>query len=322
MKRAVITGPTGAIGRALINECIKDGYEVLAITHRLSQRSADMEGIPHCTVLRLDESEYGRAIDEMEKQGIDWPVPNAGTGSANKKKEGGLFFHLAWVASFGDQRNNLVLQMGNVQAAMDAVILAGKLGCEAFIGIGSQAEYGRIRECLRPNTPTEPENGYGSAKLCAGQMTRFLCQEQGIRHIWDRVLSVYGPYDRKETLISTAITQMVNNEDTEFSPCRQVWDYLYSEDAARAILLSGEEGLDGKIYVVGSGVGMPLMWYLQRIAEITGYRKEIGFGKRPYNQKQVMHLVADITELKRDTGFMPETSFEDGVRKILTGRLD
>lgn len=304
MKRVVITGPTGAIGRALISESIKNGYEVLAMVHKTSYRADELEKIPNCRVLRIDLTEYGTAVKKMEQQGI----PTEGYT---------MFFHLAWAASFGEERNNILLQMQNVQAAMDAVLLAKKLGCEAFIGIGSQAEYGRIREVLRPHTPTEPENGYGSAKLCAGQMTRFLAEEQGIRHIWDRVLSVFGPYDRPETLISTAITKMSRNEETEFSPCEQIWDYIYSEDAARAILLSGEKGKDGKTYVIGGGVGMPLRWYIERIAEITGYQKEIGFGKRPYNDKQVMHLTADITELKKDTGFLPEVSFEEGIRRIL-----
>ena len=304
MKRIVITGPTGAIGRALISESIKNGYEVLAMVHKASRRADELEKIPNCRVLRIDLTEYGTAFEKMKQQGI----PTEGYT---------MFFHLAWAASFGEERNNILLQMQNVQASMDAVLLAKKLGCEAFIGIGSQAEYGRIREVLRPHTPTEPENGYGSAKLCAGQMTRFLCEEQGIRHVWDRVLSVFGPYDRPETLISTAVRKMAGNEETEFSPCEQIWDYIYSEDAARAILLSGEKGMDGKIYVIGGGVGMPLRWYIERIAEITGYQKEIGFGKRPYNKKQVMHLTADISELKRDTGFSPEISFEEGIRRTL-----
>ena len=55
---------------------------------------------------------------------------------------------------------------------MDAVNLAHRLGCEFFIGAGSQAEYGRVEGKLNAQVPTNPENGYGMAKLCAGQMSR------------------------------------------------------------------------------------------------------------------------------------------------------
>ena len=139
-----------------------------------------------------------------------------------------------------------------------------------------------------------------------------------MRHIWARILSVYGPYDRAETMISTAVSRMMRNEETEFSPCEQIWDYLYSEDAARALLLAGEKGISGKTYVVGSGEAHPLRWYIEKIAEITGYTKEIGFGKRPYNDKQVMHLVADISELTEDTGFRPMVDFETGIRNMIS----
>ncbi len=60
----------------------------------------------------------------------------------------------------------------------------------AFIGAGSQAEYGRVEGKLNSQVPAFPENGYGMAKLCAGQMTRIQC-ESWESDIWTRILSVY-----------------------------------------------------------------------------------------------------------------------------------
>ena len=55
-----------------------------------------------------------------------------------------------------------------------------KLGCYKFIGAGSQAEYGRVEGKLTALTLTFPENGYGIAKLCAGQMSRILCEQKNM----------------------------------------------------------------------------------------------------------------------------------------------
>lgn len=303
MKRAVITGPTGAIGRALIKLLIENGYEVLAVVHRSSPRAAELEHMAHCRVLRLDLCEYDRAIEALERQGIE--------------RDGyELFFHLAWMASFGRDRDNLELQLDNIRASLAAVQFANALGCSTFIGIGSQAEYGRVEGILSPDTPAFPETGYGIAKLCAGQLTRLACEQTGLKHIWCRVLSVYGPYDRDQTLIGYAVNKMLNNEDTEFSPCDQMWDYIYSDDAARAILLSGQAGESGRVYMIGSGKVQPLKAYIQQIAEITDYRKAIGFGKRPYNDKQVMYLQADTAEIEK-LGFKPEYAFEEGILRIV-----
>lgn len=304
MKTVVITGATGAIGRALLKICIESGYEVLTVVHRKSIRAVELESIDHCHVLKLDLSEYDHAMDEMEKQGIELENYE-------------LFFHLAWMASFGEDRDNLDLQIDNIRAASTAVRFAKELGCGTFIGVGSQAEYGRTEGLLSPDTPAFPETGYGIAKLCAGQLTRLLCERLGLRHIWCRVLSVYGPYDRAQTLISYAVIKMMANAETEFSPCDQIWDYIYSDDAARAILLAGKKGESGKIYMIGSGEAHPLREYIEKIAELTGYSKTIGFGKRSYNDKQVMYLCADISGLEADTGWKAKVSFPEGISEML-----
>ena len=303
MKTAVITGATGAIGRALISVCIEAGYEVLAVVHRSSPRASDLNRIKHCQVLYLDLSEYNNAMKELQKQGI-----------ALEGYE--LFFHLAWMAPFGKDRENLPLQLENVQASLAAVHFAKALGCSTFVGAGSQAEYGRAKDKLSPNTPTFPETGYGIAKLCAGQMTRQACEQTGLKHVWTRILSVYGPHDGKQSLISVAIDDMIHNRETSFTSCDQIWDYIYSEDAARALLLAAQKGDNGSVYVIGSGEAHPLKEYIQKIAELTNYRKEIGFGKRDYNEKQVMHLQADIDEL-RLLGFELRVKFEDGIKKLI-----
>ena len=307
MDKVIITGATGAIGRALIKVCTEAGYGVLAVVHRKSPRADELARLDRCKVLRLDTEEYTAGLDEIRRQ----EIPDNGYR---------MFFHLAWAASFGSGREDFSLQLGNVEAALAAVQLAKDLGCDTFIGAGSQAEYGRTEGILSETTPTHPETGYGITKLCAGQLTRLACEKQGMRHIWTRILSVYGPFDREETLISTAVSSMLAKEDTAFTPCEQLWDYIYSEDAARAMLLAGEKGESGRVYVIGSGEARKLRTYVETIARITGYTGEIGFGRRPYNDKQVMYLQADINALQ-ELGFQPEVSFEQGIERIVRWRL-
>lgn len=303
MKTAVITGPTGAIGRALMSVCIQAGYEVLAVVHRTSTRAAELKRIEHCQVLHLDLSEYDDALEEIKKQNI-----------TTKGCE--LFFHLAWMAPFGKDRENLPLQLENVKFSLAAVRFAKALGCSTFVGAGSQAEYGRVKGKLSPDTPTFPETGYGVAKLCAGQMTRLACDKTGLKHVWTRILSVYGPHDGKNSLISIAVDAMIHNRETSFTPCDQIWDYIYSEDAARAMLLVAQKGKHGSVYVIGSGEARRLKEYILKIAKLINYKKEIGFGKRLYNDKQVMNLQADIKGLQ-ELGFELKVRFEEGIQRII-----
>ena len=44
---------------------------------------------------------------------------------------------------------------------------------------------------------------------------------------------------------------------------------------------------------------------------------EIGFGEIPYQEKQVMYLCADISDLEKDTGFAPRVTFAEGIEKTV-----
>ena len=312
--RVIITGATGAIGHALIAECIKQNIEVLAICHRGSKRAGMLA------------DEVGRML-QSKRIGLDCELPDRlikieylnldeyATGLPSMPYD--IFFHMAWSGTTGTSRNDEALQQQNASYSLDAVRLAKKLGCHTFVFAGSQAEYGRVEGKLTADTPTYPENEYGKYKLQAGETTRALCESLSIKHIWARILSVYGPYDSKTSMIMSAISKLRNGEIAEFTKGEQQWDYLYSADAANALLLAAMKGKHGRIYPIGSGSVRALSEYIQILKNQIDPHAQIELGAVPYAPKQVMYLCADISQLKQDTGFEPKTEFEDGIREIL-----
>ena len=79
----------------------------------------------------------------------------------------------------------------------------------------------------------------------------------------------------------------------------------------------GEKGKDGKIYCIGSGKTRKLADYIRIMRDTVTPDQEIALGAVPYNEKQVMYLCADITELQQDTGFEPKVDFEIGIRETV-----
>lgn len=298
MKRAIITGATGAVGTALIKELISHNIEVLVFCREGSKRNVQIPSHELVTIKYC-------ALNELETVQND-------TG-----KNYDVFYHFAWAGTTGAARNDMYLQNQNVRYALDAVAAAKRFGCQLFIGAGSQAEYGRVEGLLRPDTPTFPEMGYGIGKLCAGQMTREYAHQLGMEHIWVRILSVYGPNDGTQSMVMSTILKLKNGEVPEFTKGEQLWDYLYSGDAANAFRLLGEKGCDGKVYVLGSGKARPLAEYIKDIKNSVNAKAEIALGAIPYGKKQVMHLQADVTQLKQDTGWENITSFREGIRRII-----
>jgi nucleoside-diphosphate-sugar epimerase len=298
MNKVIITGPTGAIGIALIQQLIDAGIEVWAVCRRGSARMGNLpkHALVHPVELNLSElSELPNIIPEM----CD------------------TFYHLGWDGTFGGARDDMQIQLQNIRYTLDAVEVAKQMGCKRFIGAGSQAEYGRTDARLNADTPTFPENGYGIAKLCAGQMSRIRCVQLGMEHIWTRILSVYGPYDGRNTMVMSVIRKLLNGETPDLTGGAQIWDYLYTKDAGCAMMLLGECGISGRTYCIGSGHAAPLRTYIDTMRNAINPELLINYGAIPYDAKQVMHLCADITDLVRDTGFQVQYSFEDGIRETI-----
>lgn len=309
MKRAIITGPTGAIGMALIEYLSNRDIQVIAVVRGDSKRKNQIKESENiikidCALAKMNELPQ-KVQTAIEKKEWDKEIPID------------VFYHFAWDGTFGDSRNDMYLQNSNVTYALDAVNAASQLGCRTFIGAGSQAEYGRYEGKLDAEAAVFPENGYGIAKLCAGQMTRILCEQKGMRHIWTRILSVYGPYDGNKTMIMSMIENMLKNERASCSKGEQMWDYLYSKDAAKAMYLLGVKGKDGKTYCLGGGTARPLKEYIEIIRNIANPEAEVGYGDIEYSPKQVMYLCADIQELIKDTGYMAEYTFEMGIEETV-----
>ncbi len=298
MKSAVISGATGAIGTALTKKLVEEGVNVLILCRKDSKRIQNIMGSPLVKVKYCALEELSNFVND--------------TGN-----EYDVFYHFAWAGASGPGRNDMYMQNNNVKFALDAVNVAKKLGCKVFIGAGSQAEYGRVEGLLKPNTPTFPEMGYGYAKLCAGLMTREYAHQLGLKHIWTRILSVYGPNDGSQSMIMSTINKLIAGETPQFTKGEQLWDYLYSGDAANAFYLLGDRGVDGKLYVLGSGKARPLADYIQIVKDEINPEAKVELGTIPYAQKQVMHLQADISELKKDTGFEPKICFREGIQEII-----
>lgn len=305
IKKAVITGATGTIGIALINECVRRNIEVIVLANPASKRidrikQNDLVRVIFCGLDELKGEKVAEKITKMTGSSID------------------VFFHLAWAGTFGSDRDNLELQQKNCEYALDAVRLAKSLGCHTFIGSGSQAEYGRVSGILKEDTPCNPENGYGVYKLKTGKETRKLCNELGLVHVWPRILSIYGPYDRSETMIMSTVSSLLAGNSPKLTKGEQMWDYLYCDDAARALVMMGEKGVSGRIYPLGSGKARQLKDYVEILHDYANPAIALSFGEVPYSPKQVMHLQADISQLTADTGFVPEISFEEGIRKTIS----
>lgn len=296
MKKIIVTGATGCVGSAVVRRALARGMAVTCIVHQGSRRLDNLPADERVKVVECNLSDY----HALRLEGIY-----------------DAFIHLAWEKTFGASRDDAETQTRNIQYTLDACQLASRCGCQVFVGAGSQAEYGVQTGPLTPDLPVSPESGYGIAKYAAGKLSSMFCRHLGLRHNWVRILSVYGPNDGENTLISYVIRELTAGRSPELTKCEQTWDYLYADDAADGILAIAEHGVDGRSYPLGSGNGRQLSEYIEAIRQQIVPTVTVRYGAKPYYPHQPMYLQADISALTADTGWKPQYTFSEGVRKTI-----
>ncbi|MEG0251912.1 MAG: NAD(P)-dependent oxidoreductase [Christensenellaceae bacterium] len=297
MKKIIVTGATSMMGIALIKECIAQKTTVFAV---IRPNSKNAKRIPQSEFVKEVECDSGDAqhlAQLIKERGFD------------------AFYHFAWDGTSRADRNDVWIHEKNIGDTLKAVEAASRLGCVAFIGAGSQAEYGRVNKVISPDTSANPEYAYGIAKLAAARLSEQLCSQLKLRFVWGRIFSVYGEYDHEDTLIMYMIQQLLAGKSPQLTECIQMWDYLYCGDAARAFYLMGKRGTG--IYCVGGGKMQKLSKYVKIVQEVVNPNIQIGFGQKETAQNQVMELCADLSKLTNDTGFVPQIDFKSGIKRTV-----
>jgi UDP-glucose 4-epimerase len=129
-----------------------------------------------------------------------------------------------------------------------------------------------------------------------------------------RIFNAYGTRSRTSGAYGAVFgvflrQKLANAPLTIVGDGSQSRDFLYVTDVARAFLAAAETPITGQIWNLGAGNPQSVNYLAQLIGGPT-----ITIPKRPGEPDCTF---ADITKIKRDLGWAPQVSFEDGVAKVL-----
>jgi nucleoside-diphosphate-sugar epimerase len=224
--------------------------------------------------------------------------------------------HLAWAGVLGRNRND-ASQHVNVYQTMRLLEIALRHGARHFVGLGSQAEYGPCQARIDESTPTSPTTMYGAAKLAACVMASRMCELSGARFAWLRLFSSYGPRDNPEWMIPYLALKLLHRERPAVTAAEQLWDYIYIEDAAAAVVAAARTDSARGVFNLGSGTAPRLRDIIEMVRDAIDPGLPVGFGEVPYRPDQVMHLEADIRRLSGATGWRPGVDLAEGIRRTV-----
>jgi nucleoside-diphosphate-sugar epimerase len=296
--RLLITGATGFVGAKTLELALAAGHEVAATVRPQSpaRRLAPFEGRYHQLSVELSDGHaLTKEVAAFRPESI---------------------IHLAWAGVANAARFDHTQISENIGAACALVEAGAAAGCSAFIGTGSQGEYGAGSAMLEDTLPS-PSTLYGAAKVSTLYLTRQLAAQSGMRHAWLRLFSTYGPDDNEGWLIPTLITKMLRGERPQTTLGTQEWDWLHVDDVARGLLAAATAAAAQGVFNLGSGEAIPVRKAIETIRDLAAPGMELVFGEIPFRPDQVMHMQANIERLKRATSWAPQVAFAEGIARTV-----
>ncbi|KXU29323.1 hypothetical protein A0J57_24135 [Sphingobium sp. 22B] len=297
MSRILITGASGFVGAAVADLAVREGHSVtILVRNAASHRVAALAS--RCAVAVADLADNAAVVRALETT-----RPN-------------IVIHSAWEGVGGPARAS-DLQLDNIRTTVALLDSAIASGANRFIGIGSQAEYGRHDRRIDESAPTEPFLLYGAAKLSACHLTRQRSAEAGIGFVWLRLFSPYGPGDNPNWLIPSVTTQILSGRTPRTSAGTQKWDYLHISDCARGILAAALTDSAQGIFNLSSGRAVTVRSIVERIRDLACPALALRFGEIPFGPNQIMYLEGDCSRLTAATGWTPRIAIEDGLVTVV-----
>lgn len=290
----IISGCTGCIGVSLIKKLGFEENQLTVILNPGSKRNTVIESNNDLLIFYEKLGKYAN-IDLQEKQDV--------------------FIHMAWDG--GLSRDDFEKNQLSSFATIDALTLAHRLGCQKFISIGSQAEYGISNQVITEKLECLPESEFGIAKLNTYFRLRSKARALGIEMTWLRVLSAYGPFDRRSSMLMSTIDKLLKGADISLSDCEHKWDFLHSDDIADAIISLSTTMMTRDLYVIGSDDNFILKDYIRELIKGFDVKEREIFGKFNNGYQNLVNLQSDSTLLRTDIGWEPKISFSKGIKDLI-----
>lgn len=297
MKRIIITGADGFLGRNLVKKYLDTDNYIIATVYPGNNIFKDIN-LENFKVVEIDLNNATDLLNDLPEN-ID------------------IMYHFAWIGVKPEQRDDLDIQMRNINMTMKCMELADALHAERFIMPGSTNEYLYYGKPINKDALPSPSNAYGAVKVAL----RYLCEnyfsKRDTKFIYAIIAGIYAADRKDSNVIYYTIDSLLNGKSPSLTKLEQLWDYVYIDDVVDALVAIGEKGKDGTVYAIGHGDNWKLSNYIYIIHEIIDKEIPLGIGDKPYASDILPCSCIDLTAISNDTGWLPKTDFKDGITKVI-----
>lgn len=304
--KTLIIGAGGFVGSYLIEELLSRGWEVCAtklpaetIPAKGSYETADLDILREEDILRL---------------------------LSEKKPD--CIFHLAAQSSVALSWKKPALTVDiNIKGSVDLLEAVRKAELSSkviFIGSGEEYGYAANRStAVSEDVAPEPANIYAVTKLTQNMIGSLYAKAYKMDIVSVRAFNHIGPGQAPQFVVSDFCKQAAEIEAGLREPVIRVGnlaakrDFTDVRDIVRAYAEIALSGRSGETYNVGSGKAVSIQHILDKIIELSSAEIGVETDKERFRPADVPFIEADISKLKKDTGWSPVIDITHSLEDIL-----
>ena len=298
-KRILVTGGAGFLGRQVVDQLIKAGAEADKITVPRS-KDYDLTVMENCK----------RAVDQQDV--VVHLAAHVGGIGLNREKPAELFY------------DNLMMGTQLIHAAYEA-------GVEKFTCVGTICAYPKFtpvpfkEDDIWDGYPEETNAPYGIAKKALLVQLQAYRQQYGFNGIYLLPVNLYGPednFDPSSSHVIPALIRKVQEAQERGDKEIPVWgdgsptrEFLYSEDAARGIVMGTQSYNGAEPVNLGTGYEISIRDLISTICEVMEFDCEIVYQTDKPNGQPRRCL--DTERAKKEFDFTAQVGFKEGLKNTV-----
>jgi UDP-glucuronate 4-epimerase len=314
-QRILVTGAAGFIAARVTALLHEQGRQVVGLDNfndaydvRLKMwRWVHLENLPGLELHRLDLTDIGaleRLFDKHARNGHGTPFDAVINLAARAGVRPSVDFPKMYVDA-------------NITGALNVLEMCRKFGVKKFVLASTSSLYGKdhptpYREEMNTDRQLSP---YAATKKAAEAMSYTYHFLHGIDVSVLRYFTVYGPAGRPDMTPLRFVQRVREGKTlTIFGDGSQSRDFTFVDDIARGTI-SALRPVGHDTFNLGSDQPLRLSEMITVIEELTGQKAKIEY--RPWHPADMAATWAEISKAKKLLEWSPQTSFREGMRKLV-----
>jgi UDP-glucose 4-epimerase len=278
MKKILVTGSSGFIGKSLIN-FEQDKYEIISSNFDI----CDIDSVRSSLKQIRPDYIIHLAAQTNIRDSIKDPIQNANV--------------------------NIIGSLNLLESCKD-------LGIKKIIYTSSLIKYGEYDDIVNESFPPKPISPYGISKVAVEYYLEYYNKQYGLDYLTICLGNVFGKYDavEKNRIVTTIINKIIKDETLIiYGDGKQTRDFVYIDDLCSIILDNIERKTEHKLYNISSHQ-YNILEVINKVEKISGKKLKVEF--REFIGAEMKNIKLDCSLAKKELIWKQETDFDIALKEV------